>query len=133
MSSHVETVKDLYARFGRGDVPGILERLDPEVEWEHDWGVDPLPIYAPRRGRMAVGEFFQALAAFEFLRFEPFAFLADGDLVAAPIHIGLRHLASGREFRDLEMHLWTFGADGLVRRFRHISDTRQLAWTMGVA
>jgi ketosteroid isomerase-like protein len=132
MSRNVETVKDLYARFGRGDVPGILERLAPDVEWEHDWGAEPLPLYVPRRGRAAVAGFFEALAAFEFLRFEPAAFLEGADMVAVPIHLALRHKASGRELRDLEMHLWTFGAEGLPRRFRHFADTRQLAWVMGI-
>jgi hypothetical protein len=38
MSRNVEAVKAIYESFGRGDVPGVLARLDPDVEWEHDWG-----------------------------------------------------------------------------------------------
>jgi ketosteroid isomerase-like protein len=132
MSRNVDAVKELYACFGRGDLPGILERLDPDVEWEHDWGAEPLPLYAPRRGREAVVGFFEALADFDFLRFEPVAFLEGDDMVAVPIHLGLRHKASGREMHDLEMHLWTFGQDGLVKRLRHILDTRQFASMVGL-
>ena len=54
-------------------------------------------------------------------------------MVAVPIHTTVRHKASGREFRDLEMHLWTFGPDGLVTRFRHMGDTREFARMLGVA
>ena len=133
MSKNVDTVKELYECFGRGDVPGILERLDPDVEWEHDWGGEPLPIYATRRGREAAVGFFEALGEFDFLRFEPAGFLEGGDMVAVPIHAELRHKSSGRGFRDLEMHLWTFGADGLVRRFRHMGDTHQFAKMAGLA
>jgi hypothetical protein len=53
-------------------------------------------------------------------------------LVAVPIHLGLRHKASGREMHDLEVHLWTFGEDGLVQRLRHILDTRQFAKMTGL-
>jgi ketosteroid isomerase-like protein len=133
MSRNVETVKTLYACFGRGDVTGILERLDPDVEWEHDWGGEPLPLFRPRRGRAAVAGFFQALADFEFLRFEPVAFLEGGDMVAVPVYLGLRDKRTGREMHDLEAHLWTFGSDGLVRRLRHILDTRQFAAMTGIA
>ena len=32
-----------------------------------------------------------------------------------------------KRIRDLEAHLWTFGADGLVRRIRHLIDSHQFA------
>jgi ketosteroid isomerase-like protein len=133
MSRNVDAVKELYDCFRRGDRPGILDRLDPDVEWEHDWGGEPLPLYAPRRGREAVAGFFEALAPYEFLRFEPVAFLEGDDMVAVPIRLGLRHRDSGREMHDLEVHLWTMGPDGLVRRLRHILDTRQFAQMAGIA
>jgi ketosteroid isomerase-like protein len=133
MSSNVEAVKAIYARFGQGDIPGVLEQLDPDVEWEHDWGAEPLPLYKPRHGRQAVAGFFAALADFDFLRFEPVAFLDGDDMVAVAIRTELRHKGSGREFRDLEMHLWTFGPDGLVKRFRHMADTHQLAGVIGAS
>jgi ketosteroid isomerase-like protein len=131
VSRNIETVKEMYACFGRGDVPGILERLAPDVEWEHDWGMEPLPLYRERRGREAVAGFFEELGQFEFLRFEPVAFLEGGDMVAVPIRLELRHRESGRVLRDLEAHLWTFRPDGLVARVRHLIDTRQFAWLIG--
>jgi hypothetical protein len=129
---NTETVQALYAAFGRGDMPAILAALAEDIEWEHDWGGAPLALYAPRRGRDAVPGFFAALAPFEFLRFEPFAFLEGPDMVFALIHVHLRHRETGREFRDMEGHLWSFGPDGLVRRLRHFLDTRQFARMAGV-
>lgn len=131
MSRNIETVQAIYDCFGRGDIPGILERLAPEVEWEHDWGGTPLKWYQPRRGRGEGPKFFEALADFEFLRFEPIAFLEGNGMVAVPIHLELRVKANGNRIRDLEAHLWTFGADGLVTRMRHILDTRQFAQAIG--
>ena len=109
MSRHVETVKKIYERFGAGDVPGILAHLAADVEWEHDWHGPRLKWYAARRGPAEVVGFFQSLADFEFLRFEPQAFLEGGDMVAVPVRLELRVKANGKIIRDLEMHLFTFG------------------------
>jgi len=68
-----------------------------------------------------------ALADFEFVRFEPFAFLEGDDMVAVPVRLELVYKPNGRRIRDLEMHLWTFGPDGLVTAFRHLVDTHQFA------
>lgn len=127
MNRHSETIKAIYDCFGRGDIAGVLARLHPDVEWEHDWGGPTLAMYAPRRGRDAVAGFFQALADYDFVRFEPMTFLEGGDMVGVPLQVELIYRPNGRRFRDLEMHLWTMGADGLARRFRHLSDTQQLA------
>ena len=32
--SNVDTVKEMYEAFGRGDVPAIIEKLDENVEWD---------------------------------------------------------------------------------------------------
>lgn len=131
MSRHVETVQRLYAAFGAGDLAGVLAGLSPDVEWEYGWHGRSLPWYQPRRGREAVMGFFVALADFEFLRFEPQAFLAGGDMVVVPIEIELRVRANDAVIRDLEAHLWTFGPDGLVTRMRHLCDTLQFAEKTG--
>jgi uncharacterized protein len=127
MSRYVETVQKMYDCFGKGDVPGILIQLDPDIEWEHDWGGETLKWYVPRRGSDAIAGFFSALGDFDFVRFQPRAFLAGGDLVAVPIDIEMVVKLTGRRLRDLELHLWTFGANGLATRFRHLADTLQLA------
>ncbi len=127
MSRNIDIVKSIYESFGRGDIPGILSRLAPDVVWEHDWYGENLRWYEPRRGREAVPGFFASLAEFEFVCFEPFAFLEGDGMVAVPVHLELVYKANGRRIRDLEMHLWTVGPDGLVSRFRHLVDTLQFA------
>jgi len=127
MSRNVDAVKAIYESFGKGDIPGILARLAPEVEWEHDWGGPALRWYAPRRGRGEVVKFFETLGDFEFRRFEPSAFLEGGNLVAVLVHLELVVKATGKPIRDLEAHLWTFDGAGVVTRFRHLVDTHQFA------
>lgn len=35
--SNVDTVKEMYAAFGRGDIPAILDKLDENEEWDTDY------------------------------------------------------------------------------------------------
>ena len=123
MSRHTKTVEAIYAAFGRGDIPGILAALREDVEWEHDAVDHGIPWLMPRQRRAQVAGFFEALRALDFHRFEPI--LADDTMAAAVIHIEIAVRATGRVISDVELHLWTFDAQGKVARFRHVADTHQ--------
>ena len=43
-SRNVQAVQDIYAAFGRGDIPGIVERLAPDVTWRCHY--DPVVPFA---------------------------------------------------------------------------------------
>jgi hypothetical protein len=85
------------------------------------------PLCAPRVGREEVPKFFEELAAYDLVRFEPLEFLAGGDWVAVPAQFELRHKATGKVAADLEVTLWRFGPDGKVVWFRHVLDARLFA------
>jgi hypothetical protein len=53
--SNLKTVRDIYTAFGAGDVPAILSKLAPDVDWEYGQGPNRAPWLQPRRGRDAVG------------------------------------------------------------------------------
>ena len=74
---------------------------------------------------MQVAAFFEALRALDIRRFEPKRILADDSMVAAVIHAQIAVRATGRIINDVELHLWTFDAQGKVARFRHVADTHQ--------
>jgi ketosteroid isomerase-like protein len=117
MPDHAQTVQQIYEAFGRGDVPAIVERLAPDVAWE-SWddnsaqraGVSHL---VARRGRDEVPDFFAEVAKLDVRGFEVLDLLASERQVAAEVRI------ETASFSDEELHLWTFGDDGLVSRFRH--------------
>ena len=125
--SDVATVQAIYAAFGRGDIPAILERLAEDVAWEQWTGGSPaaagIAYLAPRTGRAEVGQFFAALGALEFHAFEPTGFLEGDHQVAALIRLDVTVRATGKRFQDDEVHLWTFDDAGRVVRFRHYVDT----------
>jgi len=124
--SHIETVQAIYAAFGRGDVPEILSRLAIDVDWEYGNADLGIPWLKPLRGRDSVVEFFQALGAVDFTKFEPKTFLAQGNLVVVLLDLGIVVKATGKSVSELdEVHIWRFNDDGLVARFTHKLDSHQ--------
>jgi hypothetical protein len=121
--SNLPTVQNIYTAFGQGDVPTILASLSKNVEWEYG-GLPEVPWLAPRKGRAGAGEFFQSLSALEITRFNPRTFLESGSTVVVLIELEFIVKATGRKVvEEDEVHIWHFGPDGLVSRFRHRVDT----------
>ena len=124
--AHVDTVKEIYGAFGRGDVSAILGRLADRVEWEYGVNSTDVPWLQPRRGRAQVAEFFQALAAIEIHKFQPKTFLEVGSLVVVLVDLEATVRVTGRRIiEEDEVHLWHFDSGGQVNRFRHRVDTQQ--------
>jgi uncharacterized protein len=120
------TVAAIYAAFGRGDVPAILERLAPDVAWEQ-WpsneaqraGVAHL---LPRSGAADVGGFFAVIGAWTVRDFAVLDVIGTGRQVVAQVRAEFE-LPGGGAFADEELHLWTFDETGRVAAFRHYCDT----------
>lgn len=127
--SPIETVRHIYAAFGRGDVPAILACLAEDVEWEYGQPPNPAPWLQQRRGRAAVPGFFDVLLSnVEFHRFEPRRQLADGLLVVGLVDFEATVRKTGRKVVEVdEVHLFHFNDAGLVQRFGHRADTWQHA------
>jgi uncharacterized protein len=121
-----ERVQAIYAAFGRGDIPAILAQLSPAVDWDYAYPGIEVPWLQPRRGREGAGQFFAALAALEFHRFEITALAEAPGLVVALADLACTVKATGKPLReDGEAHLWFFDDSGQVTRFRHCADTAQ--------
>lgn len=125
-STTTTTVAEIYAAFGRGDVPAILDALAENVAWEQ-WpdnyaqraGVAHL---LPRRGPGQVAEFFTVLAEWQVEDFQVLDIIGDGRQVVAQIQACFSMPGGGR-FADNELHLWTFDENGKISHFRHYCDT----------
>ncbi|MGE0449300.1 MAG: nuclear transport factor 2 family protein [Vicinamibacterales bacterium] len=124
--ANVGTVQRIYECFGRGDVAGVLDQLADDVEWEYGVNSTDVPWLQPRRGRADVANFFQALGALEFHRFQPTAFLEADTIVVALVDLEATVRATGRRLlEEDEVHIWHFDPAGKVRKFRHRADTHQ--------
>lgn len=125
-SRHLATIEAIYAAFGGGDIPAILECLAPDVRWEH-WedsfaqraGVSSL---RARTGHDGVAEFFSIIREFEITEFAVNDLMASRNQVTAEVVIDAA-LPNGGRYRDEELHLWTFNDEGKVARMRHYVDT----------
>lgn len=124
MKQNIETIQQIYACFGQGDVPGILSRLSADVEWEPETTDQGIPWIRPGRGHAAALAFFGVLGeALEFHAFAPEAMLSDARSVAVVVRHDFTVRATGRRVAGLEIHHWTFDDQGRVASLRHFVDT----------
>jgi ketosteroid isomerase-like protein len=122
--SNIETVKYIYEAFGRGDIPAIIDKLEPNVEWDVEDPAPGIPWLQPRHGAVNVPAFFESLAPLSFERFEPHTFFEDGNKVFALVALDVTHIASGKKYKFAnEGHLWFFNHAGKVVKYQHVTDT----------
>jgi uncharacterized protein len=106
---NTQKVQDLYAAFGRGDMPAVLEALADDVEWVLPGPAD-FPMAGTYRGKQAVQAWFGTLLEnIEFQVFEPREFIAQGDKVVALIYREAITRRSGRKFAAHDAHVWRAG------------------------
>src|SRR5690348_12123520 len=126
-AEHVATVGAIYEAFGRGDLDALVAPLAEDVSWDADWGQHfaqnaGLDMFRARRGKAEARQFFESLAPFEVHDFQVLDLLASDRQVAVQVVIELGYPHGGR-YRDEELHLWTFNADGTIGALRHYVDT----------
>ena len=124
--SNVKTVQDIYAAFGRGDIPAIIERMADDVVWEYGVSSTDVPWLVPRRGKSGVQKFFETLRGMDIHRFGVGHVAESGPTVIALFNIEATVKSTGRRLvEEDEVHLWHFDEKGRVARFRHRADTHQ--------
>jgi ketosteroid isomerase-like protein len=124
--ANIETVRAMYAAFGRGDIPALMDRMDEEIVWITP-GSREVPMAGQRRGVAEVREFFEELGRrLTFTVFEAREYIAQGNRVVVLVHYEGRNNATGRKFEAESAMLWTLG-NGRAIRFREYTDTEALA------
>jgi uncharacterized protein len=118
--SNVETVQEIYAAFGRGDLPAMLDRMADDVVldgWDDNAQAAGVPWLAERRGHDGVAEFVSVVAGVGVRDLQVLALMDGGDRVASEVVIETDH------YRDEEIVMWWFDPAGKVTRLRHYVDT----------
>jgi len=102
----VETAKSAYKAFAQRGVEGILDYLDPEIEW-HPWSRfarEPNVV----RGHDGVRQLFSVYEEnFEDLRAEPLEFIEADDRIVVPFLLSGRQKGTGRTMEIELVHVWT--------------------------
>src|SRR6185437_8178570 len=107
-----EIVAQIYREFQAGDVPAIVARFHPQIDWEHSSLDHGIPWIVPGRGLEVVGRFFAEVGReFDFSHFEVLSLLEQDNQVVALLRIEATIRSTGKKIRDHEAHVFTFDAD----------------------
>ena len=123
----VDTIKDAYAAFGRGDPSVLLGTFDPAVAWNEPEGM-PLADRNPYRSAQAVGDgvLGRVVAAFDNFTAVPTTFIDGGDHVVVLGRFGGTTKDGGQTLDAPFCHVYRF-SEGKVMTFQGFTDTGQ--WT----
>jgi uncharacterized protein len=102
----VDVARKGYEAFRRRGVDGILEFLDPEIEWRawSRFAREPNVV----RGHDGVRQLFSVYEEnFTDLRAEPLEFIDSGDQIVVPFRLSGREKGTGEEMQMELFHVWT--------------------------
>ena len=124
-SSNVRLMEQLYEAFGRGEIPAVLARFDPKIEWISAEGA---PYPGTFTGPQAVleGVFMRLATEWEGFRADAVEFIHGGDQVVALGRYSGTYRATGRAMTAAFAHVWTL-RDGSIVRYRQYVDSRKMA------
>jgi uncharacterized protein len=125
-AASLAVISEIYAAFGRGDIPAILETIAANCRWE-SWAdnhaqAQGVPTLQARSGPEGVAEFFATIGELEIHDFRVLDMVAGDRQVVVEVGIDVTTPAGGR-YRDDELHLWTLDEHMQIARMRHYVDT----------
>ena len=121
-ADNTQVVHRAISNFQRGDIPALLDAMTDDIDWAIPV-VPNVPFTGARKGRAAVGRFFEELAQHQRARqFEPRQFVAQGDTVVVLGHYAWDVSTTGRSWDADYAHVFTV-RDGRVSGFQEYMDT----------
>ena len=122
---NIQLVQEAYASFGRRDIEELLGMMSNDIDWQF-FGPKEIPMSGPRKGKPEVKKFFQQVEeSWNFERFEPREFVAQGDVVVALGYYSGTSKTAKRPFGCEWSHVFTV-KNGKVTKFREYTDTHNL-------
>jgi ketosteroid isomerase-like protein len=124
---NVTTIQNIYAAFGRGDVPAIVAAVRPDTKWSFAGARADVPWHAPVESAADLPRFFGAfMENVRIARFEPRELIHCGPHVMVEVAVEYTVVRTGRRVAMDQIHWWTLDG-GAVARLRHFEDTAQVA------
>ncbi|GLK70159.1 nuclear transport factor 2 family protein [Ancylobacter dichloromethanicus] len=123
MTSARDVVCDFYDKLSKGDAPGALGLMAPDIEWTTMWHYK-----VDGRGpeKVAEGLFKPLMAEWSSFSLVPTEFIAEGETVVSLGEFTGVHGATGKTSRARYAHVWTI-RDGKITTFRQYIDTLAIA------
>jgi ketosteroid isomerase-like protein len=127
-NTNIEIVQEAYGAFGKGDIPGVIALLTPDVHWESVGNPVDFPALGPKQGTAAVEAQFKLLGTLlSFQSFEPKQFFASGpDTVFVLGHYDRTVIKTGKTANSDFVHVFVI-RDGKIASYREFQDTATLA------
>jgi ketosteroid isomerase-like protein len=125
--ANLEVVTAAYAAFGKGDVPGVIALLTPDVHWESVGNPADFPALGVKTGTAAVEAQFALLGSLlSFQSFSPQQFFATGpDTVFVLGHYDRTVVKTGKPANSDFVHVFVI-RDGKIASYREFQDTATL-------
>jgi len=120
-----QTVMAAYDKFGKGDIPGLLEMCDDKVVFDIEDRVFDTKARM-FNGKEGVGNFFKELGSkVKYAKFQPTRFVADGDDVFILVDTEFEDLASKKNYSSTYTHHFKV-VNGKITYFRGVDDFQQM-------
>ena len=128
---NLKIAQGIYAAFGQGNIPAILNVLADDVEFHEPPGGVP-PFTGIYRGRDGAATFFQEMVgAVDVLAMEPQEFVAQGDTVVVLGHYHFRAKATGIAYDTDWAMVWWFRSGKVVKFQIHDDSATEAAALRG--
>jgi uncharacterized protein len=128
--SNVETLRNGYEAFGRGDVEAATESFADDIRWENP-EARQIPNPGVAQGKDAVKQIFAELGDhWESFNLTADEFLESGDTVVVLSHSEAKGKESGREVKLPWVHIFRF-QDTKVTEVQALTDTALAAEALG--
>ena len=130
--TNVRLIQDLYAAFGRGDIPAVLGAFDPKIEWREAENNPYQPSGKPWIGPDAVLQNLFTRLGTEWNAFavHPRTVHDAGDTVIVEARYSGTFKPTGKPLDAQVCHVWKV-ANGKIKSFQQYVDTAHLQRVMG--
>lgn len=119
--TNTQIVQDAYAKFGSGDIAGLIGMLSADVDWRIP-EIENSTCGGAWSGQDGVGKFFGALVADEDItEFEPREFISEGERVVVLGRSTATVRATGKTYETDWVHVFTV-ENGAVTKFHEFFD-----------
>ncbi|MBD0331433.1 MAG: nuclear transport factor 2 family protein [Chitinophagaceae bacterium] len=125
-NQNVETIKRAYQHFQQGNIEGLLQMFDDNINWEIPQ-ISNVNFSGKRSGKYKVQEFFSDLSEqVTFKKFEPQEFVPHNGNVIVFGHYTGNVGATGKDYNSDWVHVFEV-QNGKIKSFKEYSDSSAIS------